>query len=330
MAFDGAPKGFEDVVAALEAPNKPPGDDDGAGVADPNKPPPVVPGVAAPNKPPAGLEAGAAPNNPPLVVAGVAAALAPNKPPLVVAGVAAALAPTKPPPEVAAGALLPNNPPSAGVDAAGEAPNKPPLVAPGVAAADDPNNPPLVVVGAAPNNPPPALDAGKQRATNLGDGRNIGVELEVRAQPLRAFEATASLSYLSSQAEVVGNAGVPDISAILERRLYPKLMARGSALYVSERYHFNVGAEVRWRPRGARWSFFAAGATEGIASPRRRRRRLRWLRRRRAPSGAERISSPRRRRCHGCRRRRRDREPRFRQVALREPIEVQLDRRRVF
>ena len=77
MAFDGAPKGFEDVVAALEAPNKPPGDDDGAGVADPNKPPPVVPGVAAPNKPPAGLEAGAAPNNPPLVVAGVAAVLAP-------------------------------------------------------------------------------------------------------------------------------------------------------------------------------------------------------------------------------------------------------------
>ena len=73
MAFDGAPKGFEDVVAALEAPNKPPGDDDGAGVADPNKPPPVVPGVAAPNKPPAGLAAGAAPTTPPLVVAGVAA-----------------------------------------------------------------------------------------------------------------------------------------------------------------------------------------------------------------------------------------------------------------
>ena len=129
---------------------------------------------------------------------------------------------------------------------------------------------------------------------------------------------------------------------ILPRRPPPRtdaVVVRGAARTGAHGLH--GGTEVRRRPRGARWSFFAAGATEGIPPPRRRWRRLRWLRRRRASPGAEGISSPRRRRCRGCRgRRRRCRgcrrgcwrrnwEPRFRQVALREPIEVQLDRRRV-
>ena len=119
---------------------------------------------------------------------------------------------------------------------------------------------------------------------------------------------------------------------ILPRRTPPRtyaLVIRGAAR--TGAHGLYGGAEVRRRPRGARWSFFAAGATEGVPSPR-RRRRLRWLRRRRAPSGAEGIPPPRRRRCLGCRgrrRRRRNRELRFRQVALREPIEVQLDRGRV-
>ena len=136
----------------------------------------------------------------------------------------------------------------------------------------------------------------------------------------------------------VGPSGAPTGSSInqlliLPRRPPPRadaVVVRGAAR--TGAHGLYGGAEVRRRPRGARWSLFAAGATEGVPSPRRRWRRRRRLRRRRAPPGTEGISSPRRRRCRGCRGRRRrcrDRESRFRQVALREPIEVQLDRRRI-